>query len=311
MRRRCVIRPGAERRRRVGGRGSVADGTPALLLGLLLSLVLSACSAPPGKPANAAQSSAQAANLNGTRALRRGDLAAALAAYGEALAAAESVEDFDAAGTSLLNLAVVHARLGQMEAAHARLDRIVNAPQRYSAVLQRQAAARKALLYLDAGAQGTALHWADRAQADCAEPCSLTPAMTNLRAFIALDRGEAPRAAGLAARAAELAAAAGLDMEQANALRLQGRAETKLGNTTLAAEALTRALQIDRELGLPERIALDLMHAGENEERRGQAGAAREFYERAMQVCQASNLTKIADAVRVRLESTAANPAPR
>jgi tetratricopeptide (TPR) repeat protein len=269
--------------------------------------LIGACSAPPGRPANAAQASAQAASQNGARALRRGDLPAALAAYGEALAAAESVEDFDAGGTSLLNLALVHARLGQVEAAQARLDRIVNAPQRYSDTLQGQAAARKALLLLDSGSHGTAMHWADRAQAHCPEPCSLTPAMTNLRAYVALERGEAQRAAGMAARAAELAAAAGLAAEQANALRLQGRAQTQLGNAAGAAQALARALTLDRELGLPERIALDLLYAGENEVRRGDAAAARDFFERAIQVSQAAKLP-LTETLRARLEKI--GPAP-
>ena len=282
-----------------------------LVLATLAASLVTACSSPPVKPVTSAQASTQAQSQNGARALKRGDLNGALAAYGEALAAAESVEDFDASGTQLLNLAAVHARLGQLDAAHARLDRIVNAPQRYSETLLGQAAARKALLYLDSGSHGTAMRWADRAQAGCPEPCNLTPAMTNVRAYIALERGDFQRAAGMAARAAELAAAAGLTAEQANSLRLQGRAETGLGNTTPAAEALARALQIDRELGLPERIALDLMHSGENEERRGQTAAAREFYERALQVSVAAGIPKLAEALRVRQQQPAGNPAPR
>ncbi len=284
-----------------GGPARAVRLTTASLVGVLTAALLAACSSPPIKPTNAAQTSAQAFSLTGARALRRGDLTSALAAYNEALAAAESVEDFDATATSLLNLAAVHARLGQADAAHARLDRIVNAPQRYSEMQQGQAAARKALLFLDSGAPGTAMRWADRAQAGCPEPCNLTPTMTNVRAYIALERGDFQRAAGMAARAAELAGAAGLTAEQANSLRLQGRAETGLGNTTQAADVLARALQIDRELGLPDRIALDLLHAGENEERRGQAAAAREFYERALQVSVAAGLPKTADEVRARL----------
>lgn len=276
----------------------------ALVLALVLCLGLAACSAPPSKPPSAAQVAAQAQAQNGGRALRRGDLEGALAAYTEALAAADSVEDFDAAGTQLLNLALVHARLGQAGAAQARLDRILNAPQRYSDTLQGQAAARKALLLLDAGAHGIAMHWADRAQAHCPEPCALTPAMTNLRAFIALERGDAQRAAGMAARAAELATDHGLPAERANALRLQGRAQTRLGQTGPAAQALAQALIIDRDLGLPERIALDLMYAGENEAQRGDAAAARDFFERALQVSVAARLGALSDALRARLDKS-------
>jgi tetratricopeptide (TPR) repeat protein len=89
--------------------------------------------------------------------------------------------------------------------------------------------------------------------------------------------------------------------EHANALRLLGRARTRLGKTDDAAAALARALQIDRELGLPERIALDLMYAGENEERRGRAAAAREFYERALRVSLGGSLSNLVQALQVRL----------
>ncbi|MFZ2653066.1 MAG: hypothetical protein WA210_23520, partial [Burkholderiaceae bacterium] len=156
--------------------------------------------------------------MNGARALRRGDLNAALASYNEALAASDSVEDFEAGGTTLLNLALVHAKLGQLDAAHARahldaaharVDRILNAPQRYSETLRGQAATRKALLYLDSRSHGLALHWADQARAVCTDPCPLAPTLANLRAFVALERGEADRAIDQATRAAQLAAALG------------------------------------------------------------------------------------------------------
>ena len=278
---------------------------------LLASAALASCSSPPPKPPSAAQTNAQTLNLNGARALRRGDLDAASAAYSAALAASDSVEDFDASGTALLNLAMVHAKLAQaipdkarehLDAAHARVDRILAAPQRYSEVQRSQAATRKAMLYLDAKAHGLAMHWADQARAVCADPCPLAPTLANLRAFVAFERGEAARAADQATRAAELAATLGPQAEHANALRLLGRANTRLGKTDEAAQALERALLIDRELGLPERIALDLMHAGENEERRGQAAAARELYERALQVSVGGNLPHLVQALRVRLE---------
>ena len=172
---------------------------------LLSSAALASCSSPPPKPPSAAQASAQTFNLNGARALRRGDLNAALAAYGEALAASDSVEDFEGSGNALLNLALVHARLAQsdpanarqqLDAAHARVDRILTAPQRYSDTLRGQAATRKAMLYLDTQAHGLALHWADQARAVCTDPCPLAPTLANLRAFVALERGEVARGAG-------------------------------------------------------------------------------------------------------------------
>ncbi len=278
-------------------------GTAGLrgLATLLACAVLASCSSPPPRPPSAAQASAQAHQQTGARALKRGDLNAALAAYGDALAASDSVEDFDGSATALLNLALVHARLGQLDAAHARVDRILAAPQRYSDAQRGQAATRKAMLYLDTKSYGMALQWADQARGVCSDPCALAPTLANLRAFVALDRGEIERAVGQATRSAELAASLGQQAEHANALRLLGRAHTKAGRTEEAASALARALQIDHELGLPERIALDLMHSGENEERRSQTAAARDFYERALNVAGAAGLTPLADALRARL----------
>lgn len=301
----CVNPPSTESDRAVA---TLRSGARWICSGLACLLVW-ACSAPPSKPSSPVQTQLQVQNQNGARAWRRGDLAAALAAYSDALTAAESVEDFDAAGAALLNLAAVQGRLGQADAAQTRLDRIVNAPQHYGALLQGQAAARKALLYVDQADHASALRWAERAELNCPEPCMLAPAMGNLRAGVAFQSGESRRAADLAVRAAELATRAGLSAEQANGLRLAGRAETRLGNTSQAATWLALALQIDRDLGLPERIALDLQSSGENEERRGQAAAARDFYERALVVVQASGDSPAAQVLRARLAALA--PAPR
>ncbi len=306
MRRPCVMPPRPERC------GAAGAGRHAVLWACsgLLGLLLGACSTPPAQPLNPVQLQLQARNQNGVRAWQRGDLPAALGSYREALTAAQSVEDFDAAGTALLNLAAVHGRLGQADAAQARLDLIVNAPHRYSLALQAQAAARKALLFLDQADPVSALRWADRAETNCAEPCALAPAMANLRAYLALRQGDARRAADLATRAAGLAAGAGLGAEQANGLRLAGRAETRLGNTGAAAALLAQALQLDSELGLPERIALDLQCSAENEERRGQPAMARDFYERALVVAQAAGDSVTVQTLRTRLATAAAIPSP-
>lgn len=265
---------------------------------LLATLALGACGSPP-KPQSPPQAAVQAAQQAGGRALARGDLAGALAAYQHALGAAESVEDFDGIATARLNLAAVHARAGRPAQADAELDHLLDTPQRYPVPLLQQAAARKALVALDAGRASDALTWADRAQEGCAAPCALAPAMDNVRAAVALDQGDAARAASLAARAA--AAAGG--PEHANALRLQGRALTKAGDTTGAAALLAQALAEDRALGLPERIALDLIHAAENEERRGRVSAARDFYERALQVSRAAGLATLAERASARLSA--------
>jgi Tfp pilus assembly protein PilF len=106
----------------------------------------------------------------------------------------------------------------------------------------------------------------------------------------------------LAQRAAQAAAGNGQDAEQANALRLQGRAQSRLGQADAAAASFAAALALDRQAGLPERIALDLLEAAEHERRRSQFGPARDFYERAATVYRASGQPQVADMVQRRLD---------
>jgi len=274
-----------------------AEGVAAaLLLG-----ALAGCAGAPKRAPSPAQEAAATSSQSAARAWRRGDLDKALDLYAKALAAADSIEDFDAGGAALLNLALVHARRDELREAHARIDRILAAPERYGAALHAQAAARKALLYLDEPDFDAALQWAQAAQKACVEPCVLGAVLSDVRAHVALERGDPALAATLAARGVEQAHAAGQEAERANALRLLGRAQTRTGRTTEAADSLAQALAIDRSLGLPERVALDLVYAAENEERRAQKTLAKEYYERALSVYRAAGNRRGVDAVRARL----------
>lgn len=291
IRRRCAHRPRVD----FAACGRVAVAALALML-------VGCGSARP--PQNPAQQGAHTAAQAAARAWSRGDTAQARALYERALAAAESVEDFDLAGAMLLNLALVQGSAGDLAGAHARIDRILAAPQRYGAATTSRAAARKALLYLDAPDLDAALTWADRAQTACGAPCPLDATLGNVRAHVALQRGDAPGAAQWAAGAAAQATEQGA--EQGNALRLLGRARTQLGQHDAAATALAQALAIDHKLGLSDRVALDLVAAGDNEAARSQPNAAREYYERAIDVHEAAGRHQAAVDVRKRLAALAA-----
>ncbi len=273
--------------------------------GLALLLLLGACGSAPA-PLNAVQQSAASTSQSAARAWARGELAQARALYERALAAAESVEDFALAGSALLNLALVQQRAGDLAGAQGRVDRLLAAPQRYGSALHAAAATRKALLMLDTPDLDAATAWAERAEAACNKPCEQGAALANVRAHVAWQRGDvggsmqhAEQALAIATLATPSAQAA----EQANALRQLGRARSRAGQTTQAAADLAQALAIDQRLGLPERVALDLVYAGEVEQRRQQNAAAREFFERALVVYQAAGLAKPAAALRARLEA--------
>lgn len=275
-----------------------------LLLGMLVGC------ASPGPAPNAPQLTASSASQQAARALDRGDLPQARAMYERSLAAAESVEDFQLAGAALLNLTLVHARAGELAAGHERLDRILAAPQRYGTAMQARAAARKALLHLDGPDAEAAMRWAGAAQAACVDPCELGATLAVVRAQVAWQRGDIASATQEATTAAALALQRGQAAEQANALRLLGRARSRAGQPIEAAAALAQALAIDQRLGLPDRVALDLVYAADNEQSRAQAAAAREFLERALNVYLAAGQAKAADVVRARLAALGGPPTP-
>lgn len=285
---------------RVEARGPAAWlRTAASLLALAAGLVLGGCgSAPP--PPSAALQAATVSSQSAARAWARGDLALARTLYERALAGAESIEDFPLAGATLLNLALVQSRAGDAAGAMARVDRLLAAPQRYGASLQAAAATRKALLLLDAPDLDAALDWAGRAEAVCAAPCAQAAALANLRAHVAWQRADTAGSARLAEQALAAATQQAQAAEQANALRQLGRARGALGLAGQAAADVAQALAIDQRLGLPERVALDLVTAAEIERQRGRVAAAREFYDRARVVYLAAGQAASAEAVRAK-----------
>lgn len=296
-------------RRRVG----LVDTVPVALCVSALAL-LTACSSAPPVQRNALQAGAQTSAQSAARALARGDLAQARLLYERALASADAVEDFPLAGALLVNLALVHqrqaerenepsARARELAAAQARVERIVAAPQRYGAAVQTAASLRRAMLHLDEGDTARADEWARRAESTCTTPCPHAATLAVLQAQVAWMRGDAAASAGHAERALAAARAAGQANEEANALRQRGRAKARLGRDAEAAADLAEALAIDQRLGLPERIALGLLWAGDVEHQRGRAEAAREFFERARVVYLAAGLTQGATLAADRLRT--------
>lgn len=272
----------------------------------LLSALLAACALIAGcgggaRPlANPALNAAREQNIAASRLLDSGNPARAIELYRQSLKAAEAIEDFELAASNLSNLALAHARLAQWRDAHAAVDRVIGAPQRYGTAAVALAGARKALIHLDEGALDDALRLAQLAEQGCPSPCGYAATLANLRAQVALMRGANDEAARHAARAADLAGTA-QPAEQATALRQWGRALSLTGRHTEAAQALARALSLDKQLGASAGIALDLIYAGDNEARRGDLSLARDFHQRALTVYTALGDSSGAALARARL----------
>jgi tetratricopeptide (TPR) repeat protein len=225
------------------------------LLGAVLPLLfLCACASAPPPPSPLAEE-AVSANLRAGAAYRRGDYARARELYERALALDGVLGNAEGEALNSLNLARVHQALGEPEAAHERLDAVLNASGAAGG-WHAEAAARKAQLHLDAGEPGRAAEWAARAERSCGE-CRARVAIANLLARVDLARRQPAAALDQALHALQLASPAEAAAERANALRIIGEARLALDDPDAALQALHRALEIDQALGLAEHTRLD------------------------------------------------------
>ncbi len=274
----------------------------ACVLGLA---VVAGCGGAPPRRDSARLQSATTLSSDAARAVSRGDARRALPLYEQVLALAESLDDQSLVGATLLNLSQVQLLTGDRAGADARLDRVLRTPERFGRTIVANAAARKAALAVARRDEPDAERWMREAQAQCETPCAIAPQLANLRAQLAYARGDDAEAIALATRAADDAARLGLPAEQASAWRWQARALMRTGRTSEAAQRLAMALEADRTLGVPARIAEDLVHAADNERARGRPDAEREFLERALDVYAASGDEQGKRVVQSRLQALA------
>lgn len=228
------------------------------------------------------------ANRRAEVALRRGDFEVAVRHYREALRLSLALEDADGIAANALNLSVVLQRQGKLEEARASLAPLLErATLNHPPERRAQAALRRAVLDLDERRTADAVQWAERAAAWCGQPCALAAAIQNVKGQLALESGRHGEAADAAKGALAAARAASDEAEAANALRLAGMAAVAAGDGAAALAPLAEALAIDRNLGMPRKIYLDLIGLGRASALQGARDAARAYYERALAVSEA------------------------
>ncbi|MDD5328668.1 MAG: hypothetical protein PHX38_01580 [Sulfuricella sp.] len=258
--------------------------TIKLVLFGLLGALLTACGTSPQRPP-AALEQAQSADKSARRALREGDLARARALFAETLTLQQSLDNLPAMAAALINLSTVSHRLHDDASALALLDRVLNGGLPYPADMRAAAAFRKAVIQLDAGRSGEAESALALAERECAEPCALRPGFLNLRARLALGRGDYAGALVLA----QSVAVKGIEKEeQANARRIAAAAESALGRQEAALGDYQAALDMDKELGLSGRIAEDLRGIASALAQLGRKDEAEGYARRAQAVSEAA-----------------------
>lgn len=258
------------------------------MAGMGLGALLCACGSAPPQPENARLAQAADSNRRGEAALRQGDYRKAQALYEAALRADLSVEHVEGIAINSINLARVYQLLGAPELAHRQLDAILldtvtPFPGEYVAA----ARLRKAMLYQAAGDTAGAEEWAAKAGDICKDgACAWYGTLLNLRARFALAGGNTGAALDFATQALAANRGRGAREETANSLRLQAEARIQQKEFSAALAPLVEALSLDKALGLPERIELDLRQLAAAYDGTGNADQAREFRTRAGRIAE-------------------------
>lgn len=265
---------------------------------------LCGCGHAPEVPTNVRLDEAIQLSQQGSLAYKRGEFATAIGCFESALRLDLSIENHEGIVNGRLNLAQALQAAGKTGEAQRQLDFLLEQGAKPISDAQRaRAAAAKALLQLKQGQTADAGRWAGQARRDCHETCPDAAPILNIQSRIALDRGDVANAQSLAQAALALLEPA--SDESATSLRLIGAALLRQGKANDAAGFFQRALAIDRELGLPARIADDLMQLGDAHGVSGNKGKAKDFYRRALVVAEAANektLVKLAQEKIAQLE---------
>ena len=268
-----------------------ADALPIFIItarhwsvGALVALV-AACGSPPARISPMLETAINY-NLQGKQSFEDQDYQKALLSYHKALQIDRSIENAEGIALNLHNIAQIHLLLDKPDAAQSTLDEICeNAAGLFQPEQQAQAALQKALALVSAAQPSQAQTWINKAEDFCGTACKPRGLILNVSARLALDRHQPELAIALASRALSLHQKALLLSEIANSQRLLGEALLEQQLPQLALPHLQEALQLDKNLGFPARISLDLTLLGMAH----QHEQAKAFYRRALAVSQAAN----------------------
>lgn len=265
----------------------------ALALLALLALAAAGCGgtkpvAQPAQTASQSYSKLADAEQRAAMLMRAADLEGAAAQYGEAARIAATVENVDAVAGNSINQSIVYQWLGRDADARDALSRVLDDPRRpFSDRRRLQAELRRAIVDLALQNPVSAATFAERAEQRCAGNCEYAATILNVQAQIALEGSRAADAEQLASRAVDRARSRNDRAEQANALRMLGKARRVQNNAKEAIAPLEQALAIDRDLVDPRKILADLTELSLASSAAGNRDAAKDYYERALTVSRA------------------------
>ncbi len=260
---------------------------------LILALAVAGCASSEPKVVDPPRlRSALEAESDGARRFQRGDLAIAERRFVEAAKLFASIDD--EAGSLRNRLHLVRVQLAQGRAA-AALEQIEALP---AAAATAESLLLKGQALLAAARADDAARILADAERACAAPCAAAASLAILQGRVALARGNAATARDQAERALRLLRDRNEPHETGNAWRLLASARLAAGDA-MALAAAEAALEIDRRLALPEKIARDWLLIGDihrhamRERKSATSTEAAAAYARARGVAHAAGLAEI------------------
>ena len=223
---------------------------------------------------------AQTADQDARQALKNGELLRAQQGFARTLLFQQSLDDAAGAATTLINLATVTHQLDDDEAALAWLDKVLQDEMRiYPSESHQIASFRKAVILTKLARLNEAELALQLSQGLCGKNCVSRSGIDTLRARLLLLNGDAEGALALALTVNQEDEAE--KEEGANALRVAAAAEEKLAHAASALQYYSEALELDKLLGLSQRIGEDLSGMARTSMRLGREQAAAEYARRA------------------------------
>lgn len=273
---------------------------PILLITCMLCV---SCGGPPPPEPPGIVRDASELSRKAEAAYARGDLEQAIKFYSESLRLSRSIEDSDAIAANLINLAAVYRAAGDRDSSHETLQGLfVSDGLSYKGSSLARGAMLKALLLVDAGDLNGASDWVDRASGFCSESkCQAMGGILNLKARVLLLRDRLQEALRAAEDGLSKSRAAGDKAETANSIRLMADAHLASGDHKRSNVLYAQALEIDKGLAIPRKIALDLRGMAASARAGGDEARSREFFLRALDVAISGGQRDIVDEINLLL----------
>lgn len=259
---------------------------------LPLLLVLAACASAPKPVDPPLLKAALEAESDGAKRFQRGDLTVAERRFTEAMRRFASIDD--APGSVRNRQHLIRVKLAQGHA-DAALELLAGIPSGSAQDVEVLLLRGQALLALDRGAEASEA--LDLAAGRCGANCVAAASLGILRGRASLRRGDGLAVIAHAERVLALLRERDEPQEIGNAWRLLAAGRLATGDTTALAAAQA-ALEIDRRLALPEKIAHDWLLIGDIHRRftlelPSGGNDARRAYARALEIAEAAGLKEI------------------